>query len=197
MEKTKVRYGVEKSRKCEGITSLISVGALIIVTVLALVNAINRMADVNREDADVDGKIVIGFAIGNLVLDVFMCGNFCFQVKEKWNASKLTTKQLLSDELNMLTAFAHVFADTLRTISGLVAGALEAQTPDKAVQIDATATFVVCGTIIGAAAILAREALVALVCKRTQPQTDGIEMNASDEPTSTFLEHDERRIVTR
>jgi Co/Zn/Cd efflux system component len=161
MERRKLKYGAEASKLMEVFSSGFSVSLLMIVTIVALVHAVYRYTgQENTEEETVDGRIVLGFSLGNLVVDIVMCGNYVYQVRANRRQKENLKEQILQEtkeELNMVAAFVHLFADTLRTITGLVAGGLEIAAGSDPIMIDSVATFVVCSVILFAACFVLYE----------------------------------------
>ena len=164
LERKKHQLGPRATKLWEVYTSVFSVGLLVSVTVFAIVDATVRLRNAghdNNNDVSVNGRYVFGFAAGNLLVDIAMCFNYCYQLRHRRN---LTLKDELyretKDELNMISAFVHLFADTLRTLTSIVAGVLEEQMEDKAVSIDSIATFIVCAAILAAASFVFYEACI-------------------------------------
>jgi Co/Zn/Cd efflux system component len=163
MERRKNRIGIEAARLREVYTSIFSVLLLVGVTLFAFIDATIRLkrSDKKESKETVNGKIVFGFAFGNLVIDIVMCVNYCFQLRHR---RRLTLKdQVMSEtkeQLNMVSAFVHLFADTLRTLTSMVAGVLEETTDGNAISIDAIATFVVCCAILVAASFVLYESIL-------------------------------------
>jgi Co/Zn/Cd efflux system component len=158
MERTKTKYGPAASKLWEVYVSFISVSLLVTVTSIAIADAASRLSSSrlpNTGGATVDGRIVLGFSLGNLFIDVIMCGNYCYQMRHRRKQN--LKDQVLSEakeQLNMVAAYVHLFADTLRTITGLIAGILEQAPGADALHIDAVATFIVCTVILCAAAFV-------------------------------------------
>jgi Co/Zn/Cd efflux system component len=160
MERYKVKYGKQKSKLCEVYVSILSVLLLVIVTIVAVVDASKRLCCYDDMNDKVDGRIVFGFSLANLFVDFFMCGNFCYQLRHRRRKTISESIQYeTKEELNMVAAFVHLFADTLRTITGLVAGSLEsyAKTFRDTIIIDSIATYVVCSAILLAAGFVLYE----------------------------------------
>jgi Co/Zn/Cd efflux system component len=162
MEKRKHQYGAKESKLAEIYVSVISVSLLSAVTVFSVVDAALRIKTADSSsDETVDGRIVLGFSIGNLFIDFLMCTNYCYQLRSR---KQPTMEQQISSEkkeqLNMVSAFVHVFADTLRTITGITAGVLEEKLESDAVSIDAIATFMVSAAILLSASFVLFEAVV-------------------------------------
>jgi len=159
MENAKNKYGKEASKGKEALTSLFSVILLLIVTGLAIGGATERLNEPDASSETVDGGFVMGFSLGNLFIDIVMCASYILQVRHKIVRADKEVLTKARDELNMVTAFTHLFADTLRTITGVVAGALELQVDADAAQIDSVATYIVCSLILFAALFVVYEAL--------------------------------------
>ena len=161
MEKRKIKYGVEASKLFEVFTSIISVTLLVVVTISTVVTAAQRLVTRSGDDKEVDGRFVFGFSFGNLLIDIAMCFNYCFQLRHRRQASfKEQVRSETKEQLHMVAAFVHLFADTMRTITGLVAGSLEQDEAADSIFIDAIATFCVCGLILFAASFVVYEAVV-------------------------------------
>jgi Co/Zn/Cd efflux system component len=159
MERTKNKFGAEASKIWEVYTSMFSVSLLVLVTIVAIADAARRLNSRKVDEDTVDGRYVLGFSLGNLLIDIVMCGNYCYQLRHRRKAT--IKEQVMSetkDQLNMVSAFVHLFADTLRTVTGLVAGILEQGDGADGIFIDAVATFVVCAAILFAAVFVLYEA---------------------------------------
>jgi len=158
LERRKNQLGPDATKLWEVYTSVASVVLLVIVTIVALTDAAKRLQS-REDDDDVDGRFVLGFAAGNLFVDVIMCTNYCYQLRHR---RKPTFKEQVMSEtkeqLNMVAAFIHLFADTLRSVTGVIAGILEQDETLDAIFVDAVATFIVCGAIMMAAAFVLYEA---------------------------------------
>ncbi|KAH9254884.1 hypothetical protein BASA81_007134 [Batrachochytrium salamandrivorans] len=151
-ERRKIKHGLEASKLIEALCSLISVGLLITVTAVTMSDAIHRLEHLEEDDEDeVAGQLVVLFSGLNLLMDVFMCGNYWYQLQGGGSNAK---------QLNMVAAFVHLFADTMRSLTGVVAGALEMENKQDSVKIDAFATFIVCFAILLAAAFVLFEAIM-------------------------------------
>ena len=159
LERRKHLLGAKAVKLWEVVISILSVGLLTIVTLFSLVDASSRLHRHDDGD-DVDGRIVFGFAVGNFALDIAMCSNYFFHLRHRKRMQSVQDqiRHEAKNELNMVSAFVHLLADTLRTITSMIAGILEDTMKDKAISIDSIATFVVCGAIFLAASFVFYEA---------------------------------------
>jgi len=162
LERRKHQLGPSKTKLWEVYASVTSVGLLVAMTVFAIVDATARLKNDDEDDeSTVDGKIVFAFAAGNLVLDVVMCFNYCYQLRHnRHNTLQEEIVRETRDELNMVSAFVHLIADTLRSLTSIIAGVLEDRYEDDAVKIDAIATYIVCGAILLAATFVFYESFL-------------------------------------
>lgn len=162
MERTKNKYGPSASKLWEVYVSVISVTLLVTVTTVAIIDAASRLDSKQDDDTEtVDGRFVVGFSLGNLLIDIVMCGNYCYQLRHRRKSSlKEQVMTEAKEQLNMVAAFVHLFADTLRTLTGLIAGILEQGEGANALFIDAVATFIVCALILFAAAFVFYESIL-------------------------------------
>jgi len=135
--------GAPLSEKYEVCASVVSTTLLVIATSLILHQAVVRLADDEADREEVDGRLVLGFSLGNLTIDIIMCTNLFYQ--RCADRARGESQRLLN--VNMASAFVHLFADTLRTLTGMAAGAIELDPSYNSVIVDATATIIVSSTI--------------------------------------------------
>lgn len=108
--------------KLDTLAPAISLVALVAVTIYITVDAAQRLSDKSETNSnDADPQVMWGFALVNLVLDFVNIAMFFVGKSEKGNFYFSCTICNKLD-LNMLSAFAHVGADTLRSIAVLAAG---------------------------------------------------------------------------
>ena len=144
-----------RAAKVEVRASAVSVGVLIVMTAAVLVDASQRLccssSHVSESD-NVDGRLVLGFSLANLVIDIVMCTRFALSVR------RVSPR----GQLNMASAFAHLAGDTLRSLASVVAGSLElnASSAAESLRVDGALTVVVCVAILFGAAVVARETVV-------------------------------------
>lgn len=182
-ERRKIKHGLEASKLIEAMCSLISVGLLITVTSVTMSDAINRLNGLEEDDGEdeVTGELVVIFSGLNLLMDVVMCTNYWYQLRGGGSNAK---------QLNMVAAFVHLFADTMRSLTGVVAGSMEIKNKEDSVKIDANATFMVCFAILLAATFVLYEAITqfrAVLRERRQ--------SAQTESLVQGEEEDEDRVV--
>ena len=65
-------------------------------------------------------------------------------------------------EINLVSAVVHVIADTMRTVTGIIAGAVELGPDSDPRKVDAVASIIICVLIILGAAYVLRSALKTL-----------------------------------
>ena len=145
LERHKVKKGFQAARLKELIVSIMSILLLIGITLFALVLSIKRFQNNNE---NVNGSIVFFFAIGTFTVDCLMCSNYLFQIRHRLRKQSTFSKKFYverKEQLNMISALVHLISDFLRSITGIIAGALEmASSSSNNVRIDSVATFVVC-----------------------------------------------------
>lgn len=175
-------------RTVDVFASTFSVIALVVVTVYVFVGSLQRLvqADDNDGEETVNGRLVVEFAVGNLVLDVVMCvsfwrgsgrGNEGEEDNDDGDESEerrnLEAPLLTEDgeshtavrwlphalrDINMCSAFSHLFADTLRTTTELVGGAIESAVESESLKTDAISSIIVSFFIFFAALVVVYEA---------------------------------------
>jgi len=140
------------------IVPLISTAFLVAITIYVLIDAIDRVKNPDESGAQVNVTIMWAFATVNLVLDFGNIAMFFMEKDEdgKWHlnckccCSKADGEESESSNLNMLSALAHVAADTLRSIAVMVAGIYaEISAADDSEQADAIGAIVVSVAIAG------------------------------------------------
>jgi Co/Zn/Cd efflux system component len=163
VEYKKASVGMKSTSRPEVYAALFSVMVLIIVTSVMLSQAAQRMCCTTNLDNSVNGSIVVGFSSTNLIIDIIMCCKFLGQSRH-WKSSQpvpdlvTTTKT----EPNMASAFVHLFADTLRTLTSMIAGGLEIDaTPRQTLYIDGLSTIIVCIVILLPATFVLYESIQA------------------------------------
>lgn len=108
--------------KIDTIAPAISLVALIGVTIYVTYGAAERLANQSEADGnDADPTVMWAFALVNLVLDFVNIAMF-FVGKSDAGTYYFSCTVCNKLDLNMMSAFAHVGADTLRSIAVLVAG---------------------------------------------------------------------------
>eukprot|EP00039_Didymoeca_costata_P033191 m.41166 g.41166 ORF g.41166 m.41166 type:complete len:271 (+) comp9740_c0_seq2:135-947(+) len=142
--------------KIDTIAPAVSTVALIGVTIYVMRDAIERLKNENGDDQDVNVTVMWIFAAVNLVLDF---GNiimfFMKKVDGRWKLDCSSCRTCGKDEdapdnLNMLSALAHVAADTLRSVAVLFAGLFAQISPaDDDNQADAIGAVIVSVAIVG------------------------------------------------
>jgi Co/Zn/Cd efflux system component len=155
-ERRRLRSGADAVR-LEVYASLFSVAALIVVTTVMFIDATHRLCCGAADEKEVDGKIVLGFASGNLAIDVLMCTNLFYQQSKHGMDANYARKNI-----NMASAIVHVVADTLRTVTGMAAGAIELNPNVDPIVVDAYAAIAVCVFILIGAGFVLWEALTQL-----------------------------------
>ena len=154
-EHRRVRFGT-LAVKLEIYASLFSVCALLGVTTILLIDAMRRLTIAPPPDETVNGAVVLGLSCANLFLDISM-GTYLYLQQR---GSIVLDKSYVKREINMASAAMHVFADTCRSITGIIAGSIEVNdTWENPIDVDAYATFVVCFFIIGGATYILFEAI--------------------------------------
>jgi Co/Zn/Cd efflux system component len=189
LEKRKHRLGPQATKLYEVYTSVFSVGLLVAVTGFSIADARSRLKN-KTEDDTVDGRWVFGFAMGNLLVDIAMCSHYWYQIRHRrmQNFTEEVVRET-KDELNMVSAFVHLFADTLRTLTSIIAGILESRMPSEAVSIDVFATFIVCGAILLAATFVFYEAFVQYREYRASKHQVGTENDAEEVSVTSYEEY--------
>lgn len=179
LERRKHLLGAKKTRFWEAFVSFMSASLLVLVTMYAIIDAAQRLKNHNDSDGDdesVDGRYVFAFALANFILDIIMCTNYFYQIRSRRLQISIQEQIIheAHDQLNMVSAFIHLFADTLRSVTSLIAGALESKYPDDGVAIDSIATFAVCGTILLAACFVLYEAFYQYLDYKAHPEDDDV-----------------------
>lgn len=280
-ERRKEQLGGEQAALVEIRTTVFSIAALIMVTALMMNDSMKRLASQNHvisttttkiatpsanttspeQRQTVGGQYVLGFSLGNLVIDIVMCANYFYQRRRHVQFSRGTEEEskrgqvmkrkakrarrgvrhrrlnqmarvapesavllapssdartgdqngsdpsdavedrgdrdatggtreetVETGEINMAGAFVHLFADTLRTCTGVIAGPLELNSAADSLTIDAVATMIVCFLILAAAAFVAVE---------TFQQYRSLRFLASSSPLSDGLTRDDRGELER
>jgi len=157
-ERQRVKSGKDSAR-AEVYASIFSVLALIVVTIVMFFDAADRLCCSEASDESVDGSYVLGFASGNLVIDIAMSLHVCWQQRKARIAEKVRDGTMAQQEINLTSAVVHVLADTLRTITGMVAGAIELGPDSDPRKVDAVASIVICVLIVFGASFVLRAAV--------------------------------------
>ena len=213
-EHQRVRCGVRGAAAAELGASAFSVIALFAVTI-AVTNDAARRITTHEEEEDVDPRIMLGFTIVNLFVDIFMCAPFVKLLRRRpgrrsgQSSALVESTIVLSDapqasepsesraesrvvvvpqdgersprdepaagdggggldldaskELNLFSAFAHVFADTLRTLTVLTCALLVWVAGVPPETADAVGALIVSGIVLVITLYLAYETFVQLV----------------------------------
>lgn len=149
------------SRALEVYIPLISITVLLGVTVWIMHEAVGiiMMSAAGREkQQQADVSMMLGFAAGNLVVDIISVWLFYIKRRTVFQHSAVLSSADDDQEsgvppppallnLNMLAAFTHVGSDTLRTASVLVAATVASVFKQSSSLCDAWAAMVVSGTI--------------------------------------------------
>eukprot|EP00040_Diaphanoeca_grandis_P004536 m.29223 g.29223 ORF g.29223 m.29223 type:complete len:271 (-) comp16059_c0_seq1:114-926(-) len=132
-DKAKIDKSDSERLKIDLIAPAASITALLAVTVYVTVEAVTEINLSKDAEPDVDATVMWSFASVNLVLDFLNLGLFLVKKTDagkyylscsalrcfKPGNARDTTKET---DLNMLSALAHVAADTLRSVAVLIAG---------------------------------------------------------------------------
>ena len=213
-EHQRVRCGVRGAAAAELGASAFSVIALFAVTI-AVTNDAARRITTHEEEEDVDPRIMLGFTIVNLFVDIFMCAPFVKLLRRRpgrrsgQSSALVESTIVLSDapqsepqasdpqsrvvvvpqdgersprdeptvgnddgggldldaskELNLFSAFAHVFADTLRTLTVLTCALLVWVAGVPPETADAVGALIVSGIVLVITLYLAYETFVQLI----------------------------------
>ena len=212
-EHQRVRCGVRGAAAAELGASAFSVIALFAVTI-AVTNDAARRITTHEEEEDVDPRIMLGFTIVNLFVDIFMCAPFVKLLRRRpgrrsgQSSALVESTIVLSDapqsepqasdpqsrvvvvpqdgersprdepaagddgggldldaskELNLFSAFAHVFADTLRTLTVLTCALLVWVAGVPPETADAVGALIVSGIVLVITLYLAYETFVQLL----------------------------------
>ena len=212
-EHQRVRCGVRGAAAAELGASAFSVIALFAVTI-AVTNDAARRITTHEEEEDVDPRIMLGFTIINLFVDIFMCAPFVKLLRRRpgrrsgQSSALVESTIVLSDapqsepqasdpqsrvvvvpqdgersprdepaagddgggldldaskELNLFSAFAHVFADTLRTLTVLTCALLVWVAGVPPETADAVGALIVSGIVLVITLYLAYETFVQLL----------------------------------
>ena len=120
------------------ISSGVSYLALIGISLYFLVGGIQALTSSEEDDENVNAYIVLGFAIGGIVFDIASLIPYCLNRKGNEN----------SEKANLLSAFSHVSADLLRSLTTLIEGIVILSSDINEQKADAVATLVVTSTIV-------------------------------------------------
>ena len=238
-EHQRVRCGVRGAAAAELGASAFSVIALFAVTI-AVTNDAARRITTHEEEEDVDPRIMLGFTIVNLFVDIFMCAPFVKLLRRRpgrrsgQSSALVESTIVLSDapqsepqasdpqsrvvvvpqdgersprdepaagndggggldldaskELNLFSAFAHVFADTLRTLTVLTCALLVWVAGVPPETADAVGALIVSGIVLVITLYLAYETfvqLLAFVGGGRKHSTAESELPTSGDPPST------------
>ena len=238
-EHQRVRCGVRGAAAAELGASAFSVIALFAVTI-AVTNDAARRITTHEEEEDVDPRIMLGFTIVNLFVDIFMCAPFVKLLRRRpgrrsgQSSALVESTIVLSDapqasepsesraesrvvvvpqdgersprdepaagddgggldldaskELNLFSAFAHVFADTLRTLTVLTCALLVWVAGVPPETADAVGALIVSGIVLVITLYLAYETIVQLVAfvgGGRKHSTAESELPTSGDPPST------------
>eukprot|EP00401_Gymnodinium_catenatum_P008681 CAMPEP_0117546394 /NCGR_PEP_ID=MMETSP0784-20121206/46584_1 /TAXON_ID=39447 /ORGANISM="" /LENGTH=291 /DNA_ID=CAMNT_0005343263 /DNA_START=29 /DNA_END=904 /DNA_ORIENTATION=+ len=166
----------------ENATIALSGLTLVVGSVLLLIDAASRLKGAGREDAEneVNADYILGFALVNLAIDgvqvtLFLRGSARDQgrdplVSESAQASSPLQNhsidlfepsdaglvQPASENLNVCSAFIHVGADTLRTVSELASAALIKGLGWDALEVDAKTSVFVNVTVLASGLVILR-----------------------------------------
>eukprot|EP00036_Acanthoecidae_sp_10tr_P009214 CAMPEP_0182920812 /NCGR_PEP_ID=MMETSP0105_2-20130417/3730_1 /TAXON_ID=81532 ORGANISM="Acanthoeca-like sp., Strain 10tr" /NCGR_SAMPLE_ID=MMETSP0105_2 /ASSEMBLY_ACC=CAM_ASM_000205 /LENGTH=363 /DNA_ID=CAMNT_0025058265 /DNA_START=283 /DNA_END=1374 /DNA_ORIENTATION=+ len=108
--------------KIDTIAPALSLAALVAVTIYITVDAARRLSDKSKEDSnDANAEVMWSFALVNLILDF---GNIALFFVGKSDSGRyyLSCNACNHLDLNMMSAFVHVGADTMRSVAVLGAG---------------------------------------------------------------------------
>mmetsp|Transcript_3038 Transcript_3038/g.3617 ORF Transcript_3038/g.3617 Transcript_3038/m.3617 type:complete len:356 (+) Transcript_3038:250-1317(+) len=130
----KKTVGTIKTARLEVYVASFSVFTLILVTAFLLWDAISRLVSSKTENVRAD--IMLNFSVANLVVDIISCGMFSVKflkneeeptadtcqddVSKRKNSKDSDALASSETDLNMASAFVHLVADTLRTITVMV-----------------------------------------------------------------------------
>jgi len=121
------------------IASGLSLAVLIGITLWVTSEALERILHPSDDEDDVNAYIVFGFALAGLLFDLASFAAFYFNQNEDRNESA---------ELNMNSAFLHVFSDSLRSTTTLAESILIWFFDFNGSKTDAWASLVVSGLIL-------------------------------------------------
>lgn len=188
MERRKIQFGAVASRKFEVFTALFSALLLFVVTLPPMIHASSRLKGAEADSENVDGGLVLGFALGNLVAIFIMATSYFYQLR-----ARLSTLGSFSDmikresveQLNMVGAFAHLLSDLFRCLAGISAGSVEfgSDNHHQNVIVDAITAFVVCALILCVVLFVVYQAYGLFVLDRLERrreaklQEDGINLD--------------------
>lgn len=146
---------VAASLRLELIATTFSILTLLGVTVFLMWDAAARLESVNRGQG-VQADIMLEFSVANLVVDVVACVVFLSRITgERQEKEEMRARMERGGEeyeatgLNMCSAFIHLLADTLRTITVLTSSILVEEVEEvNSFKADAISSLIVSTTIL-------------------------------------------------
>eukprot|EP00038_Savillea_parva_P010304 m.189378 g.189378 ORF g.189378 m.189378 type:complete len:396 (+) comp17715_c0_seq1:515-1702(+) len=120
-EKAKEGKSEVERIRIDTIAPAFSLLALVAVTIYITVDAVQRLDDNDPDSNEANAEVMWAFALVNLVLDFVNIAMF-FIGKHHDGRYYASCHLCNSLDLNMMSAFAHVGADTLRSVAVLFAG---------------------------------------------------------------------------
>lgn len=186
----KERLGARNSKLVECLATLVSAATLLGVTGYLMKDALARLQP-GQPASDVNPAIMLVFTSVNLLVDFGMCGSIAMrrtggiagcisrsarcsytsgskrgdQAEARDGRVELDDRvQLIStaSELNLCSAFAHVIADTMRTLTVMTCALLVAVADTDPLSTDAVGSLLVCAIILVISAYLFYEGTVQL-----------------------------------
>jgi len=143
-KKTETKDTKQKMACIESFVVAVSAFALLIFTCLLFVEAGERLRD-GKDEYEVEAIVVFIFSSMNLAMNVVQATMFVQAFLRKEERSETAN-------VNLLSAAAHVFADTLRTISEMVSSSLAVWAGLDPVLTDAWASLIVNTLVLASAA---------------------------------------------
>jgi len=157
---------ISSSSKLEKYVTVVSGLSLLVVTSFLMYDASSRLISESGIDP-VNPFIMLGFTLVNLIINIVGCLTFSGLCEKK------DYRKVDRHSLNMTSAFVHLVADTMRTLTVLSSSLVVLLTSGDAVEADAIGSLVVSTLIIFAVLFLFVE-----VCNTTlgtrYSQVDGI-----------------------